>query len=112
MPIKELKVDEWKNYFDEITNFTRGKLVKIEIDSPEMGAQIEAQQLTLKGLSYDDKDNVFILSTDEIEHMISLPRQIYITDGLEGLESLKISKDDGSEHIISFTVPLAFPASA
>jgi hypothetical protein len=69
---------------------------EIEVDSLELGAQIEAEKLSLNGLTYDRKDDAFVITTD----------------GTEGMNSLKISSADGTEQIISFVEPLALPPPA
>ena len=87
----------------------QGKLIQIEIDSLELGAQIEVNKLSLNGLTYDKKDDAFIISTDEIEHVIRSPQQIFAADGGDGMDSLKVRSADGTEQIISFVEPLALP---
>jgi len=109
MHTREIVKDNWQSFFDQISRTLRGKLIKIEVDSLELGAQIEADKLSLNGLTYDVKDDAFIISTDEIEHVIRSPQQIFVADGTEGINSLKVCSADGSEQIIGFTEPLALP---
>ncbi|MFT5659297.1 MAG: hypothetical protein ACI9KN_002580 [Gammaproteobacteria bacterium] len=110
MPIKEIAKKDWKSYFDRITKAVRGGLVHIEVDSLELGAQTEVDKLTLNGLTYEEKDAVLIVSTDEIEHTIRSPQQIYVTEGTSGLSSIKVSSADGVSQIISLTAPLKLQA--
>ncbi len=101
--------DNWQSFFDQVSRSLQGKLIQIEVDSLELGAQIEVDKLSLNGLTYDAKDDAFIVSTDEIEHVIRYPQQIFAADGSDGINSLKVRSADGTEQIISFVEPLALP---
>jgi hypothetical protein len=109
MQTREIEKINWQSFFDQVSRALQGKLIKIEVDSLELGAQIEVDKLSLNGLTYDRKDDAFIITTDEIEHVIRSPQQIFVADGTEGMNSLKISSADGTEQIISFVEPLALP---
>jgi len=65
--------------------------------------------LSLNGLTYDVRDDAFIISADEIDHVIRSPQQIFAADGSDGINSLKVCAADGTEQIISFVEPLALP---
>jgi hypothetical protein len=112
MQTREIEKINWQSFFDQVSRALQGKLIKIEVDSLELGAQIEADKLSLNGLTYDRKDDAFVITTDEIEHVIHSPQQIFVADGTEGMNSLKISSADGTEQIISFVEPLALPPPA
>jgi hypothetical protein len=109
MQTREIEKDNWRSFFDQVSWTLQGKLIQIEVDSLELGAQIEADKLSLNGLTYDSKDDTFVISTDEIEHVMRSPQQIFVADGTEGINSLKVRTADGTEHIINFAEPLALP---
>ena len=99
----------WSSFFDQVSEILRGKVIKIEVDSLELGAQIEVNKLSLNSLTYDKKDDSVIVSTDEIQHVIHSPQKIYVTEGPIGMDSLLVRTSDGIEQIISFSEPLALP---
>ncbi len=109
MQTREITRENWQDFFDQVSRALQGKLIQIEVDSLELGAQIEVDKLSLNGLTYDSKDNSFIVSTDEIEHVIRSPQHIFVSDGSDGVNSLEVRAADGSEQIIRFTEPLALP---
>ena len=109
MQTREIAKDDWRVFFDQVSATLQGKLIQIEVDSLELGAQIEADMLSLNGLTYDGKDDAFVISTDQIEHVIRSPQQIFVADGKQGMNSIKVSAADGTEQIINFTEPLALP---
>ncbi|MDH3387553.1 MAG: DUF5335 domain-containing protein [Gammaproteobacteria bacterium] len=109
MQDREIAKQDWPDFFDRVTSALQGKLVEIEVDSLELGAQIEATRLSLNGLTYDRKDDSFVVSTDQIEHVIRSPQKIHVADATHGVGSLMVTAADGSKQIIRFTEPLALP---
>lgn len=109
MQTREIEKDNWQRFFDQVSGVLQCKLIQIEVDSLELGAQTELDKLSLNGLTYDKRDDAFIVSTEEIEHVIRSPKQIFIADGTEGINSLQVRSADGTEQIISFIEPLALP---
>jgi len=109
MQTREIEKDNWQSFFDQVSRVLQGKLIQIEVDSLELGAQTELDKLSLNGLTYDRKDDAFIISTEEIEHAIRSPQQIFVADGTEGINSLQVRSADGTEQIVSFVEPLALP---
>jgi hypothetical protein len=112
MQTREIERENWRGFFDQVSRALQGKLIQIEVDSLELGAQIEVDKLSLNGLTYDDKDDAFIISTDEIEHVIRSPQQIFTSDDPDGVSSLEVRATDGSAQIIRFSEPLALPPPA
>ena len=111
MQTREIEKRYWQEFFDQVSAALQGKLIRIEVDSLDLGAQVEVERLSLNGLSYDTRGDIFIIDTDEIEHLIRSPQQIFVADGEEGINSIDIRCADGSEQILSFSEPLALPAA-
>lgn len=109
MQTRGIEKDNWQRFFDQVSRVLRGKLIQIEVDSLELGAQTELNKLSLNGLTYDKRDDAFIISTEEIDHVIRSPQQIFIADGTEGINSIQVRSADGTEQIIGFVEPLALP---
>ena len=106
----EIRRDDWPAFFDRVSGALQGKQIEIEIDAPDIGAQIEARSLSLNGLSYDRKDDVFVVGTEVIEHLVREPRQIFVSGDEDAVDSIEVSVADGGRHIITFSEPLALPA--
>ena len=109
MKTREIAHDEWSEFFDRVSGSLQGKKILIEVDAPDLGAQIEASQLSLNGLSYDRKGDVFIISTEDIEHRVHQPQKIFVSGDEDGFDGLQITTDEGAAHIIGFSEPLALP---
>lgn len=112
MKTTEIKRANWPEFFNRVSAALQGKQIEIEVDAPDLGAQIEARRLSLNGLSYDRRGDVFIIDTEVIEHLIHEPRQIFVTGDEDGFDSLVITTDGGGKQIVSFSEPLALPAAA
>lgn len=109
MQTREISSNDWQSFFNQVSKALQGKLIKIEVDSLELGSQVEVDQLSLNGLTYDKKDDAFVISSDAIEHVFHSPQQIFATDGSDGINSLKVHSVDGTEQIINFVEALALP---
>lgn len=109
MQTREIDKKDWQAFFDRVSAALRGKMIEIEVDSLDLGAQVQAQRLSLNGLTYDHRDDAFIVATDAIEHSIRAPQRIYIAEGDEGMHSLEILTADGTKQILRFSEPLALP---
>jgi hypothetical protein len=83
--MQELPSDTWRTYFDRLSRDLGAVEATIEIDGSDLGAQIEAERLMLTGISYDDRDNVLVISVAEpgspregVERMVQQPRRITV----------------------------------
>src|ERR1700733_10389618 len=83
--MRDLPSESWRAYFDGLSRQLGAVEATVEIDGSDLGAQIEAESLTLTGISYDDRDKVLVINLaepgsplDEIEHMVQQPRRIAV----------------------------------
>ncbi len=112
MAILKLEKTEWHGFFDRITKGLVGKRVEIEVDSLDLGSQIEAEWLPLLGIAYDPKDDVLEIALDGVDHLIPGPQEIYVDIGPTGLANLRVVDRDGVSQIIQLRDPLMLPAPA
>jgi hypothetical protein len=81
----ELPRDQWRQFFDKLTQDYEGFDVTIEVLSPDLGDQVEAERLPLASLAYDERDDAFIAAVGgqdrrypvQLRHIIEHPRAIY-----------------------------------
>lgn len=108
----KLEQPAWQAYFDQITSLLEGKRAEIEVDSMEFGAQIEAEWLTVLGMTYDPKSDVVEILLEGLDHLIHKPQTIFVEhDGLV-LKSLEVIDADDVRQILKFREPLLLPAPA
>ncbi|MER3452639.1 MAG: hypothetical protein C4321_10275 [Chloroflexota bacterium] len=62
MELTEIARETWERFFDDVTARQAGAEVEIEVADVELGDQEEAIRLPLASLTYDPKDEAFIVS--------------------------------------------------
>jgi hypothetical protein len=72
-----------------------GKQAELEVASLALGNQVQAEWLSLYGITYDPKDDLVEVALEGLDHMIRNPREIYVESGAGTLESLEIVDADG-----------------
>jgi hypothetical protein len=109
MATKKLDKSQWESYFDQVSRHMGANLVEIEIAGLKLGSQIETEWVPLSGLSYDPKDHLFEVLSDNLDHLIPKPREIYVDVSPEGLHSVEVIDGEGNHQIIRLKTPLALP---
>jgi Family of unknown function (DUF5335) len=80
----ELARDRWRAYFDDLSRGLATTQATVEIEGPDLGAQVQAEGLVLSGISYDDRDDVLVVglspggATESLEHLVSSPQRIRV----------------------------------
>jgi hypothetical protein len=95
----ELARDGWREYFDELSRTLATTRATVEIDGPDLGAQVQAEDLVLSGISYDDRDDILVVGlspggpTESLEHFVSGPQRITV-ESSEGVLPSAIEVED------------------
>jgi hypothetical protein len=113
---EEVPRGEWIGYLDVLTRNHQGEPVTVEVLDGKEGAQVEASNLSLQGISADVKrsgehDVNIILGAERnppLTRMIPEARHIRVERGDRGLdEALEIEAADGSKTLVRFRMPRA-----
>lgn len=105
---REIPKSEWRSFFDDFSRDLDDLLATVEVDGVEVGAQIEAERLTLRGITYDDGDDILVIGLDtsggetgeDLERIIYNPLTIYLASG-NGDETVFDVKDaEGSQTLV------------
>jgi hypothetical protein len=104
-PTTEIPRDTWRPYFDEYSRHLPAVEATVEVDSPELGSQIVADGLLLTGLTYDDRDDVFVIGLardgeEVFEHLVEQPQKILVAT-IDDLEALDIEDAERRRTIVS-----------
>jgi hypothetical protein len=86
MATKEIPRDEWTTFFDRFSQQHEGWLATVEVLGPDIGAQEEAHDLPLEGISAasrDDAAGTIAISLgktpeDHVTHTITEPTRIWL----------------------------------
>jgi hypothetical protein len=105
---KKIPAGRWAEWCGTFTNGNRGRLIKIELVSDELGAEPLADGAALIAVDFDPagKGKNFVISTgDETApstHVIARPVALWQAQGENGLVvSLEIEAEGGSRTIIT-----------
>lgn len=108
---------EWPGFFAVITRDERGKPVTIEIVSPEIGTKLEASEVPLEAITYDDRDDAVIVEVSSssgeqgaLRHMVSNPWKIIFDPPSPGsVRTMDIEGSDGVHTLVTLHARPAVP---
>jgi hypothetical protein len=102
---KEIPQGAWRSYFDDYSRHLPAIEATVEVNDPELGSQLVAEGLMLTGLTYDDRDDVFVIGLaregeEVFEHLVEHPEKILVA-GLDALESVDVQDAEQRQTIVS-----------
>jgi hypothetical protein len=115
MPTQEIPRDEWKTFFDKFTQQHEGWLASLEVFAPNIGAQQEALDLPLEGISTTAKENgpqtiaISLGKTpeDHVTHTIADPTRLWLEQTSQRANAaLEIESADEVKTLLRFRSPL------
>lgn len=109
MTTAQLNKSEWQPYLDRVSKGLAGKQAEIEIDSLQLGSQIEAEWLPLLGLSYDPKNDVVEVLLEGLDHLIHRPKSLFVDQDAIGLKSMEVIDNDDTRQIVKLREPIMLP---
>ena len=110
---KEIPRDEWPSFLDVFSKSRQEWLVTVEVFDTEIGNQVEAERMKLKGITFEHKGAgapaILIMlgkqSGDHVTHQILNPSAVRLERSeLESgtYEALQITCDDGPMTLVRF----------
>jgi Family of unknown function (DUF5335) len=113
----ELSRDTWRIYFDNLSRGLATTQATVEIDGPDIGAQVQAEGLVLTGITYDDRDDVLVIGlspggpTESLEHLVSSPQRISVEPADAILPStIEVEDAEGVQTLVRLQAAPALPA--
>jgi hypothetical protein len=113
----DLPRDGWRTYFDELSRGLTATQATVEIEAPDLGAQVQAEGLVLSGISYDDRDDVLVIGlspggpAESLEHLVSNPQRISVAESQGTLPSaIEIEDAEGQTTLLRLQPAPALPA--
>src|SRR5215467_8024417 len=100
---------EWERYCNTVSKALAESDAEVEVISPEIGAQVEAEWLPFIGISYDPNDDIFDIALEGVDHIIEHPRALSAAGGAASLSSLDITDGDGVHHLVRLRDALVLP---
>jgi hypothetical protein len=112
MATSKLEKPAWHPYFDTMSKILEGKRAEIEVDSLDIGDQLQTDWIPLEGIVYDHKDDLIEVIVEGLDHLIHKPREVYVNYDLGLLSSIEIIDQDNVKQIVKLRDPLMLPAPA
>jgi hypothetical protein len=113
---EQLPREAWHPYFDDFSKHLGTYEATVEIDGPDIGAQIAAERMVLTGITYDHKDDVIVIGLDapggdpeEYQHLVEHPQAVFIAPGVAGELSIDITDAEQHQTILRLERPPALP---
>ena len=106
MSPRVLRETVWTSYFDLASKRLDGERAMIEVKNLTFGDRRQARCLPLYGVTYDSKDKTLEIAMDGLDHLIEAPRQIVVSEGPGGLESIEITDTQKRTQIVMIVKPL------
>ena len=104
---RELDRQQWQSYFDTFTKkHLRDQLPEdatIQVISPEIGDQEQAEHARLEGVTYDPKSNALQILLKNYDHLIYNPEEIRVEEDDHGfLRQMEVRRSDGTLEVLKF----------
>ena len=109
---------DWVSFFDSLTHLHNDEPVRIEVLRPDIGAQLEVNDLPLDGITAEMKGpsaSITIAAGSDperhISHVISAPVSVRVARGISGEdETLEIVDADRTVTLVYFDAPKGWSA--
>jgi len=115
MQTQKIPQSEWRTFFDTFSRQHEGWLATLEILGLDVGAQEEAHELPLAGVSLssggDETEAISIdlgtMPDEHVSHSISEPTAVWLEQTEQGANAaLEIEVADGTKTILRFRSPM------
>jgi len=102
MTTRRIPRDQWVPFLDQFSRNHGGWLARVEVLGNQIGAQTEASNLPLLGVSADVKDQAHSIAValghdpaSHLTHEIEGVKELWIEEVDEGHETLQVASDSG-----------------
>ena len=102
MKNRSINKNERKIYFDLLQRLVQGQEVEIEVASLDVGDQIEKDWSLLQGITYDAKQDLIFVATEDFEHTIAKPEDIISVQDDRSINAVYVKDSDGHVQSIKF----------
>lgn len=114
MSTQSIPREQWNNFFDSFSRQHEGWLATLEVFDNDIGAQEQARELPLSGISLSsakDEDSIALMlgrePEDHITHIIEEPEQVWVEKTVDGVNAaLEIESKDQTKTLLRFRSPV------
>lgn len=107
MNYESLNKEEWKRFFDGLSKCLETREdIDLKFISPLVGDQVVDNDVSLQGITYDERFDSLFVSLVGSEHQIRKPSKVVLGEYERSLMSISIEDSDGGIHQIEFNSPI------
>lgn len=107
--MEKLNRDDWSEFFNRVSKELASKRAEIEVQSLDLGDQIEAEYVQIHGIVYDHKDDLIEVALEGLDHLIRHPKEVHVKGDEENLEAILFIDGEGVRHLVTLKDPLMLP---
>jgi hypothetical protein len=106
MTARAIDKKDWEAFCDGVSRVLEGSNAEIEVDSLDLGSQIERDWTPWVGISYDPEDDIIDIALEEVDHLVTEPRELIADlDDME-INAIQITDGEGRRHLVRLRDPL------
>ena len=114
METQSIPREQWSNFFDAFSQQHEGWFTTLEIFDTDIGAQEQARELPLSGVSLSSATNENSIAVslgsepgDHITHIVQEPEQVWVEKTADGVNAaLEIESKDQTKTLLRFRSPV------
>jgi hypothetical protein len=106
---KRIPENAWAIELHKFTNRNAGRATKLEVDSPDFGAQAQEFGYPLRGIAYDSRDNRVLITLGDqasaerhLTHAIEKAEAIFVLVDLRGRDEALAISQKNSQTLLRF----------
>lgn len=110
MVTKRIPEDAWAIELHRFTNRNAGRKTKLEVDSPDFGAQAQESGFPLRGITYDARDDRVLITLGDqssaerhLTHSIPHAKEIFVLVDLRGRDEALAIRQGNVNTLLRFT---------
>lgn len=109
MPMQHLDKTQCQPYFDLVSHELGESPVEVDVAGLGIRPPSQLDWTPLRHIAYHPDKDAFQIITDDLDHLIPTPRQLYIDASDDGLHSVRIIDAGGESRMLRLRRPLPLP---
>ena len=111
MTVRSIEKADWAAFCAAVSKALEGSRAEIEVESLDLGNQVEKDWAPWIGITYDPKDDIIdIALEDDVDHIVNHPQELVADIDNVNISALQITDADGRRHLVRLRDGLFLPA--
>jgi hypothetical protein len=113
---QQIPREAWREYFDTLAKVLPTVEGTVEVVGRDLGDQFVGERVLLTGISYDHKDDVFVIGLDtpgglpeDAQHLVYNPQRVMVTGLDDGSTVIDVEDAEGHQTIVRYAEVKALP---